>query len=78
MSSVVERILHWRDDAALLCDDDTRLQRAVPYLVTQIGDASAVVRCAALRLPAAPLAPSVAGEQAGPVSFESRVCRDGR
>lgn len=31
-------------EAALLCDDDTRLQRAVPFLVTQIGDASAVVR----------------------------------
>jgi hypothetical protein len=33
-------------EAALLCDDDTRLQRAVPYLLTQVSDPSTVIRCA--------------------------------
>jgi hypothetical protein len=32
-------------EAALLCDDGTRLQRAVPFLVTQVADPSTVVRC---------------------------------
>ena len=32
-------------EAALACDDDTRLQRTVPYLVTQLGDTSALIRC---------------------------------
>ncbi|GBG00520.1 phosphoinositide 3-kinase regulatory subunit 4 [Raphidocelis subcapitata] len=36
-------------EAALLSDDGTRLQRAVPYLVTQVSDASTIVRTLALR-----------------------------
>lgn len=35
-------------EAALLCDDEFRLQRGVPYLLTQISDPSAAVRCAGL------------------------------
>lgn len=31
-------------EAALLCDDDTRLQRAVPFLISQISDSSTLVR----------------------------------
>lgn len=36
-------------EAALLCDDDTRLQRAVPFLLTQVSDSATVVRALALR-----------------------------
>jgi hypothetical protein len=35
--------------AALLCDDDVKLQCCVPYLTTLLGDPSASVRSLALR-----------------------------
>ncbi len=31
-------------EAAMLCDDDTRLQSVVPYMITQIKDPSSSVR----------------------------------
>ncbi len=34
--------------SALLCDEDVRLQRAVPYLLTLLTDPSAAVRCAVI------------------------------
>ncbi|KAL3131972.1 hypothetical protein ABBQ38_007667 [Trebouxia sp. C0009 RCD-2024] len=35
--------------AAMQCDDDTRLQRIVPYLLAMVGEPLAAVRCVALR-----------------------------
>ncbi len=35
--------------ASLCCDDETKLQRTVPYLVTLLGDAAASIRATAVR-----------------------------